>query len=824
MMTSTSLHKSVIDTHNHDLNKMKSSLSQRIAARRSVCLSSAPTFSATGDLIDSPNNNNNNNNKPQSKEEPITSSSSKERGLSSNSSSTTTTTTTTSSTGNTPTKKNSDRPSIKPGFRKPKESLTTPTNTNSNSSGGSSNSSFSSTKKTTSSTTSSSSNSSINKSTSSAFIGSSASSSSSNLMDDSIQIKHTAASLAKMKVTSQTISERETRLKSRSVSVSSGSMFIPPRTSTPTNTTPTNTTPTKPSSSKSSTTDSPSSSSNNSSSSTSTSKSSIDDVFARLAAVTKPGIKSRSQSVSAGSQPTNNTTTNTKDSSSSSSSITNKIIPKILRSSKSSTKSISTDKNKEPSPSKPITSTSSTITTTPPVKSILKNSSSSSTLSSSTTLLPNIKDINCNNSSTSTLSKTQSLNPVSPSSTSSTKCTTTNTTTIMTPSIALKLYINELTLAEQSEILDYTQIFFTGSTNKKVKFNPNLPNNGYDNEEGEYRVVDHDHIAYRFEIISNLGQGSFCQVVKVYDHKTTQFVACKILKNQKRFHNQALTEIKILEYLKNNDPHSTANIVHLNNHFYFRNHLCITFELLSMNLFDFLKMNHFQGFNVSLVRRFAAQILTSLKFLSKRNIIHADLKPENILLKSPTKSGIKLIDFGSSCFENEQIFTYIQSRFYRSPEVIFGLRYDKSIDIWSLGCILAELYTGTPLFPGSDETEQLAMIMEVLGTPPKHIIDSIEQSRRSLFFYRDDENNNNNNESNNNNNDSQPYISRSFKNTNTGEVFGVGTKTLGDLIKSSDEGFIDFISQCLKWEPKDRISPEEGIKSHPWIVELNQTI
>jgi len=122
----------------------------------------------------------------------------------------------------------------------------------------------------------------------------------------------------------------------------------------------------------------------------------------------------------------------------------------------------------------------------------------------------------------------------------------------MTPSIALKLYINELTLAEQSEILDYTQIFFTGSTNKKVKFNPNLPNNGYDNEEGEYRVVDHDHIAYRFEIISNLGQGSFCQVVKVYDHKTTQFVACKILKNQKRFHNQALTEIKILEYLKNN--------------------------------------------------------------------------------------------------------------------------------------------------------------------------------------------------------------------------------------------------------------------------------
>jgi dual specificity tyrosine-phosphorylation-regulated kinase 2/3/4 len=99
------------------------------------------------------------------------------------------------------------------------------------------------------------------------------------------------------------------------------------------------------------------------------------------------------------------------------------------------------------------------------------------------------------------------------------------------------------------------------------------------------------------------------------------------------------------------------------------------------------------------------------------------LKPENILLKSPDKSGIKLIDFGSSCFQTERIYTYIQSRFYRAPEIILGIPYTMGIDMWSFGCILAELYTGFPLFPGENEQEQLALIMEVRGVPPRGILD-----------------------------------------------------------------------------------------------------
>lgn len=118
--------------------------------------------------------------------------------------------------------------------------------------------------------------------------------------------------------------------------------------------------------------------------------------------------------------------------------------------------------------------------------------------------------------------------------------------------------------------------------------------------------------------------------------------------------------------------------------------------------------------------------------LAEHNVIHCDLKPENIMLRHPAKSSIKVIDFGSSCFESERVYTYIQSRFYRSPEVILGISYHKAIDMWSVGCIIAELYTGLPLFPGENEQEQLSCIMETMGLPDRHLVERC--SRRKLFF------------------------------------------------------------------------------------------
>jgi len=114
--------------------------------------------------------------------------------------------------------------------------------------------------------------------------------------------------------------------------------------------------------------------------------------------------------------------------------------------------------------------------------------------------------------------------------------------------------------------------------------------------------------------------------------------------------------------------------------------------------------------------------LIALYFMKEHSIVHCDMKPENILLRKINKSGIKIIDFGSGCFENEKIYTYIQSRFYRAPEIVLGIPYTPAIDMWSFGCILFELFIGYPLFPGENEQEHMAMMMEVKGVPPRSVL------------------------------------------------------------------------------------------------------
>ena len=222
---------------------------------------------------------------------------------------------------------------------------------------------------------------------------------------------------------------------------------------------------------------------------------------------------------------------------------------------------------------------------------------------------------------------------------------------------ALKLFAKsgKLTDYEKTELLDYREVYCLGleAAADKVRGRPGKNHNyGYDDESGDYQVVLRDHIAYRFEVLDFLGKGSFGQAVKCLDHKTKEVVAVKIIKNKKRYQHQAGVELKILQHLQAQDPEDTNNIIQILDHCIFRSHLIISFELFSINLYEFIKNNNFQGVSLSLIRRFAIQILQALKFLREEDIIHCDLKPENILLKSPDKSGIKIIDFGSSCFSD----------------------------------------------------------------------------------------------------------------------------------------------------------------------------
>ena len=376
------------------------------------------------------------------------------------------------------------------------------------------------------------------------------------------------------------------------------------------------------------------------------------------------------------------------------------------------------------------------------------------------------------------------------------------------PRTALEQFLPLLSNYERQEILSFSKIFFIGSSkmkNSKISGDFPLGNFGFDDMENYYIALPHDHIGYRYEILKVLGKGSFGQVLKVYDHKTGEFAALKIIRNDKRFLHQAKREVKILEHLLREDASNTANVIHIKNNFIFRGHMCIVFELMSLNLFELVKKNKFRGMKVGVVRKFAYSIAIALSLVHRKQIIHGDLKPENVLLKKYGLTGIKLVDFGSSCYTEGRLLSYVQSRFYRAPEVILEVSpgYDTAVDIWSFGCLVAELVLGQPLLPGRDEEDQLALMMEMLGPPPGSLLGR-SRDRGSRFISCTT---------------GQPrYLMR-------GGSRGAPAsrniqQVLGPFIKQDQDSLvIDFVRRCLQWEPASRLTADQAL-GHPWLASL----
>ncbi|KAG7661866.1 YAK1 [[Candida] subhashii] len=303
----------------------------------------------------------------------------------------------------------------------------------------------------------------------------------------------------------------------------------------------------------------------------------------------------------------------------------------------------------------------------------------------------------------------------------------------ISPVNALSVY-----LTESYSICQPRKFQYSKSTNpKRVLTKPSDPkfNNGYDNEESDYILYVNDILGTeegrKYMVLDLLGSGTFGQVVKCQNLTNQTVCAVKVIKSKPAYMNQSLTEVRLLEFLNSNSD--GKNFIRLLDTFMHKEHLCLVFELLASNLYELIKQNQFQGLNMKLVKLLTKQLLEAMAQLKNFQMIHCDLKPENILLVQPDKPNIKVIDFGSACFTRQTIYTYIQSRFYRSPEVILGLPYTESIDMWSLGCIVGELFLGLPMFPGTSEYNQIWKIVDMLGMPPKHMI---EVGRNSLNFFK----------------------------------------------------------------------------------------
>ncbi|KAK8891163.1 hypothetical protein M9Y10_028369 [Tritrichomonas musculus] len=295
-------------------------------------------------------------------------------------------------------------------------------------------------------------------------------------------------------------------------------------------------------------------------------------------------------------------------------------------------------------------------------------------------------------------------------------------------------------------------------------------------------------ISNDFRILGKLGEGSFAEVFKVKStrNNTSSLYAVKRLK--KRF--QSIEEVNHL-------PEITAcrclqghpNIVRLFEVLFdsSNGYVALVFELLDYNLYEYVKIRN-RPCDERQALLFIYQLLKAIEFLHSKNLFHRDIKPENCMINKSTLE-LKLVDFGSCRFDDhnsnsDKYFTeYVSTRWYRAPECILTSgSYGKAVDIWAVGCMLYELLTTRPLFPGKHELDQINRIHQIVGSP----------SREVLSQFR--------------------------KNPNTQISFSFPCRPPQDLTRilppTISKNTIDLLKKLLIYDPTERITASEAL-AHP---------
>jgi serine/threonine protein kinase len=328
----------------------------------------------------------------------------------------------------------------------------------------------------------------------------------------------------------------------------------------------------------------------------------------------------------------------------------------------------------------------------------------------------------------------------------------------------------------------------------------------------EFPIHLNSIIAARYQVLNYLGSAAFSRAIQCLDLHTGEMVCMKIIKNDKDFVDQSMDEIKLLKLIgANTDNVDDKHVLKMIDCFYHKEHLIIVTELLRDNLYEFSKFNREHSeepyFTLGRLQCVTRQLLVALEYIHSLWLIHADLKPENILVKSYSRCQVKLIDFGSSCFVDDRLSSYVQSRSYRAPEVILGLPYDQRVDIWSLGCVVAELWTGFVLFGGDCVQSLLSRVAGIIGPFPRHMMACGRFVPQ--YFTQDGQ------------------LFREIEPPQPPEVVPpelhrriqllLPKQTcLQQRLRTDDESFLDFVGTLLTLDPAVRPTATEALR-HPWL-------
>ena len=268
----------------------------------------------------------------------------------------------------------------------------------------------------------------------------------------------------------------------------------------------------------------------------------------------------------------------------------------------------------------------------------------------------------------------------------------------------------------------------------------------WNDEEGYYKARAGEVMHGRYKVLGMNGKGVFSTVMFATDAQSGNDVAIKLIRDNETMRRAAEKEMRLLKDIADADPAKKFNCIQLLDTFEHRQHICMVFEPMSMNMRETVnKFGRKVGISLGAVRAYTRQLFVALCLLKRVGIIHADLKPDNILITKDL-SRVKICDFGSAfkADDPDNVETpYLVSRFYRAPEIVLGLPYNHSIDTWGIATCVYEFFTGRIMFPGRTNNHMLSLMQSSLqGKFPnkmirKHISVYNEKFEKEAHFQSD---------------------------------------------------------------------------------------